>query len=111
MKKLAIALGAVALAAAATGVSAQEYRYYYNDSEQASREQARAQWEAQRAADAQEWRQDHWRERRADNGVYECWNPGANHYEAVRPGERQDDLDFSQCRGGQPDRTPYGYRY
>jgi hypothetical protein len=28
----------------------------------------------------------------------ECWNPRARHYEAVRPGERQDDLDFSRCR-------------
>ncbi len=28
----------------------------------------------------------------------ECWNPRAGHYEGVRPGERQDDLDFSRCR-------------
>jgi hypothetical protein len=28
----------------------------------------------------------------------ECWNPHAGHYEAVRPGERQDDLDRSRCR-------------
>jgi len=28
----------------------------------------------------------------------ECWNPGAGHFEQVRPGERQDDLDFSRCR-------------
>ena len=28
----------------------------------------------------------------------ECWNPRAGHYEAVRPGEYQDDLDFSRCR-------------
>ena len=34
--------------------------------------------------------------RRWDNA--ECWNPRARHYEAVRPGERQDDLDFSRCR-------------
>ena len=25
----------------------------------------------------------------------ECWNPRAGHFEDVRPGERQDDLDFS----------------
>lgn len=35
----------------------------------------------------------------------ECWNPHARHYEAVRPGERQDDLDFSRCRA----RDAYGY--
>ena len=34
--------------------------------------------------------------RRWDNT--ECWNPRARHYEGVRPGERQDDLDFSRCR-------------
>jgi len=28
----------------------------------------------------------------------ECWNPRAAHFEGVRPGERQDDLDFSRCR-------------
>jgi hypothetical protein len=36
----------------------------------------------------------------------ECWNPHAGHYEQVRPGERQDDLDFSRCRP-----IGYGYRY
>ena len=28
----------------------------------------------------------------------ECWNPRAGHFEAVRPGEVQNDLDFSRCR-------------
>ena len=28
----------------------------------------------------------------------ECWNPRAGHYEQVRPGEYQDDLDRSRCR-------------
>jgi hypothetical protein len=28
----------------------------------------------------------------------ECWNPRAGHYEAVRPGEVQNDLDFRRCR-------------
>ena len=34
----------------------------------------------------------------------ECWNPRAGHFEQVRPGEVQNDLDFSRCRG-------YGGRY
>jgi hypothetical protein len=34
----------------------------------------------------------------------ECWNPRAGHFEQVRPGEVQNDLDFSRCRG-------YGSRY
>jgi len=28
----------------------------------------------------------------------ECWNPHAGHYEGVRPGETQNDLDFRYCR-------------
>jgi hypothetical protein len=28
----------------------------------------------------------------------ECWNPRAGHFEEVRPGEVQNDLDFSRCR-------------
>jgi hypothetical protein len=28
----------------------------------------------------------------------ECWNPRARHYEEVRPGEEQNDLDFDRCR-------------
>ena len=28
----------------------------------------------------------------------ECWNPRARHWEDVRPGEYQNDLDFSRCR-------------
>ncbi|MGE5095016.1 MAG: hypothetical protein ACM3SO_07745 [Betaproteobacteria bacterium] len=28
----------------------------------------------------------------------ECWNPHAGHFERVRPGEYQGDLDFSRCR-------------
>ncbi len=38
----------------------------------------------------------------------ECWNPRAHHFEGVRPGEYQDDLDYRYCRPtwrgrGQPD--------
>jgi hypothetical protein len=28
----------------------------------------------------------------------ECWNPRAGHFEQVRPGEYQGDLDFGRCR-------------
>lgn len=46
---------------------------------------------------------DRWR-----GGPTECWNPRAGHFEAVRPGERQDDLDFSRCR---PTDREWGNRY
>jgi hypothetical protein len=29
---------------------------------------------------------------------HECWNPRAGHFEQVRPGEYQGDLDFGRCR-------------
>jgi hypothetical protein len=51
-----------------------------------------------------DWRDDRAREERwrAERGGYryECWNPRARHFESVREGERQDDLDFSRCRSG-----------
>ena len=28
----------------------------------------------------------------------ECWNPHARHFERVRPGDYQPDLDFGRCR-------------
>ena len=30
--------------------------------------------------------------------AHECWNPRAGHFERVRPGEYQGDLDFRNCR-------------
>jgi hypothetical protein len=32
------------------------------------------------------------------SGNQECWNPHARHFERVRPGDYQPDLDFSRCR-------------
>jgi hypothetical protein len=32
------------------------------------------------------------------SGDQECFNPGAGHFERVRPGERQGDLDYRRCR-------------
>ena len=32
------------------------------------------------------------------SGNQECWNPHARHFEQVRPGDYQPDLDFSRCR-------------
>jgi hypothetical protein len=78
MRTIAIAAGA--LLAAATGASAQVYydRVYTYDPYYGNRIELRA----------------------GD----ECWNPRAGHFEAVRPGEVQNDLDFSRCR-------PIGGRY
>jgi hypothetical protein len=73
MRTIAIAAGAL-IAAAATSASAQVYydRAYAYDPYYGNRIELRA----------------------GD----ECWNPGAGHFEAVRPGEVQNDLDFSRCR-------------
>lgn len=74
MKTIAIAAGAL-LASVAASASAQVYyerSYAYDPYRGAPRIELRA----------------------GD----ECWNPGAGHFEAVRPGEVQNDLDFSRCR-------------
>jgi hypothetical protein len=60
-----------------------------------------------------------WPDRNPDwRGGQECWNPRAGHFEAVRPGEFQGDLDFGRCRGISgsyyvvpADRTYYNDRY
>ncbi len=117
MKKIAIALGAAALIAG-TAVFAQDNsnRNYPYDVDTVTRQQqleTRVPYLAPNARDSlgsgawyedpattygtprREWRDDRF-QRRYDNA--ECWNPRARHYEEVRRGERQDDLDFSRCR-------------
>lgn len=89
MRITAIAAGAL-LAAAATGASAQVYyeRPYSYDPYYGNRIELRA----------------------GD----ECWNPRAGHFEGVRPGEVQNDLDFSRCRpiaGRYYERRYYGDGY
>jgi hypothetical protein len=48
-----------------------------------------------------------------NNADQECWNPRAGHFERVRPGEVQNDLDFRRCRlsGYGDDRGAYYDRY
>ncbi len=100
MKRIALAIGALGLVAAPT-LLAQEYRVYRYDPYE------RFAWEAPRYAETYryDWRDDRfrddrWRDQRYAwrRGEYECWNPRAGHYEGVREGEYQDDLDFSRCR-------------
>jgi hypothetical protein len=74
MKTIAIALGSL-LAAAATAASADVYyRSYSYDPYYAPRGEI------------------------VIDSRSECWNPRQGHFERVRPGERQGDLDFSRCR-------------
>lgn len=53
-------------------------------------------------ADGNRYYGDTWRDRRDSRewrqNRQECWNPRAGHFEEVRPGEHQNDLDFSRCR-------------
>ena len=71
MKKTLSVIAVTAFAAAATAASAQWGRQY--DPAWPDR--------------TPEWR-----------GDQECWNPRAGHFERVRPGEFQGDLDFGRCR-------------
>lgn len=70
MKTIAMVMGSL-LAAAATSASAQ---IYY-----------------ERSYDR--YGPDRWA-----NVEQECWNPRAGHFERVRPGEYQGDLDMYRCR-------------
>ena len=40
----------------------------------------------------------------------ECWNPGAGHFERVRPNEAQNDLDFRRCRPARDEGDTRYYR-
>jgi hypothetical protein len=101
---LVLALG-VGLTAPAAFAEDTEMNYPF-DPRWLQQEQQREAWIDQQRAD----RYQRFEERRADaygrRGWYgrgltdndECWNPHAGHFEGVRPGESQDDLDFSRCR-------------
>jgi hypothetical protein len=100
MKTIAIALGAL-LASAAASAFAEVDRNTPYDPEWVAREQAREAWRNNYGYDEyrgrdERWRDERWRDGR--NSRLECWNPRARHFEGVREGEYQDDLDFSRCR-------------
>ena len=114
MKSLAIALGTLATVVA-PAVFAQDYYERRDDTSERGYvyvpipNYERQQFDAPRSYyrdDRRDYRDERLRDdrwgdsRRAyRDGQYECWNPRARHYEGVREGERQDDLDFSRCRG------------
>ncbi len=116
MKKIAVALGAIVLVAGTAAIaqdnSGNNYPY---DVEAVTRQQlleSRAQYlapDARWSLGSGAWYEDpsvdrgarrEWRDDRFSNRYdnAECWNPRARHYEEVRRGEFQDDLDFSRCR-------------
>jgi hypothetical protein len=111
---LAIALGCCAGAAFAEGDANTPF-----DPRWAAQEQQREAWAAQRQAEidnpqlaierghAPPWAADM---RGGLTDRDECWNPRAGHFEGVRPGDRQDDLDFSRCRPKRGYGRPYGWR-
>jgi len=95
---LALSLGCCAAAAFAEGDANTPF-----DPRWAAQEQQREAWENQQRADAYRSYDrayaPSWRDNRAGlSDRDECWNPRAGHFEGVRPGDRQDDLDFSRCR-------------
>ena len=83
MKSIALAAGVFAAAAAGTALAEPYYRDY---------------------RDYRDYRE--YRDVPYSRSGYECWNPRAGHFEGVREGERQNDLDFSRCR-----RIDERYRY
>lgn len=100
MKKLALALGTLLTVAGASAVAEDNDTNYPYDPREVAREQAREVYRNNYgyAYEERNWRDDRWRDERVSRGKRECWNPRAGHFEGVREGERQDDLDFSRCR-------------
>jgi len=98
---LALSLGCCAAAAFAEGEANTPF-----DPRWAAQEQQREAYINQQRAEAYDraYAPDRaygpsWRDNRAGlTDRDECWNPHAGHFEGVRPGDRQDDLDFSRCR-------------
>ncbi len=108
MKNLAIVLGAAA--ALCAGAALAQYPDQRYDPDWAARQQQYDQWRWQHRDDDR-WRDERWRDPRLQ-GDWECWNPHAGHFEGVRPGEVQDDLDCSRCRPRGGTLQPYpGYGY
>jgi hypothetical protein len=100
MKKLAVVLGSIVTAVAATAIAQDNSdRNYPYDPDRVAREQAREVWRNNYGSDEYRARDERWRDDRgARVTARECWNPRARHFENVREGEYQDDLDYSRCR-------------
>ena len=98
MRTTALVLGTLATAAAATAMA---QTYYYRDY-RADPDYTpppvyvpapdRSYYYGDRPRD------ERWRGERYRDQSYECWNPRAGHFENVREGEVQNDLDFGRCR-------------
>jgi hypothetical protein len=102
MKLRAIALATILTAASATALAQDNSnRNYPYDPDTVAREQWREAYRNNYGYSERDYRgrDDRWRDNRDGRGESrECWNPRARHFEGVREGERQDDLDFSRCR-------------
>lgn len=122
-KTIAIALGCMALAGSAAALAEDNDTNYPFDPRWAAQEQQREAWMNEQRAE--QYRSGQYRSEQYDPGrapAYgwgrqaglsdrdECWNPHAGHFEGVRPGDRQDDLDFSRCRPKSEYARPYRRR-
>ena len=105
MKKIALALGVLITLGAAAATAQYESRPYpYNDPANGNGwGENRWKWRDEAARnryyyDARDWR----------GAAHECWNWRAGQFEIARPGEFQDDLDYSRCH---PVRVEYRTEY
>ena len=113
MRSLAIALGAAAAISAGAALAQYPYSSNTTDPYWAIHEQQHEQWLRDHGYEQDHSRDQRWHGDRWARGDWECWNPHAGHFEGVRPGEVQNDLDFSRCRpegaGGVQPYPGYGY--
>jgi hypothetical protein len=101
MKRTAIAIGLVAAVMGANAFAEEERNTPY-DVDRVTREQWREVYRdnppLQERYYSRDDRAPDYSYREYRGAPRECWNPRARHYEGVREGERQDDLDYSRCR-------------
>jgi len=100
MKKVAIALGSLLAAFGANAFAEGDSQYdpQWQRYEQSPEEAQRGVRSLERPS-RDERAPYYYREyRESRNTARECWNPRARHYENVREGEFQDDLDYGRCR-------------
>ena len=89
-----------------------EYRQWREARERDFQERLAAgrEWRYDRGWTGERWRDERWRDYAFSNRAWECWNPRAGHYEEVRRGEHQGDLDYSSCRRLRDRDWRYGWR-
>jgi hypothetical protein len=99
MNRIAIALGSLLVAAAGSAFAENDEPYFPPDLPPWVGREPPRDYRPYGNEDRRYYRDERSRYYGESRGSHrECWNPRARHFENVREGEYQDDLDYSRCR-------------